>query len=114
MNEQWRKLAQTIADSAQALADGNDTVTPVTQRYAMVRLLVDNVNMLADTQWQDLAQAIANRAQALVDYGAKYDAVQRRETIRLLVDNVDMLADTQWQDLAQQALDEALRKPFPI
>jgi len=109
MSEQWRELAQTIADNAQELANDNGTVA---QRYAMVRLLIDNVNTLADMQWQDLAQVIANRAQALVDCGAKYDAVQRRETVRLLVDNVDMLANT--LNVDRPAFDEALRKPFPM
>jgi hypothetical protein len=45
MDKQWLELAGWIANSAQALVDNDAKYTPA-QRYAMVRLLVDNVDTL--------------------------------------------------------------------
>lgn len=45
-DKMWRELAQSIANRAQALVDDDGTRYNVDQRYAMVRLLVDNIDTL--------------------------------------------------------------------
>jgi len=46
MDKQWRELAQSIANRAQALADDDGTKYDAAQRYTMVCLLVDNIDTL--------------------------------------------------------------------
>jgi hypothetical protein len=45
MHQQWLDLAGSIANLAQALVD-NDAKYEPAQRYAMVRLLVNNIDTL--------------------------------------------------------------------